>query len=564
MKTMNWNILKKRIPELQGVLKDVVREHPDFDDEEIVKALNDRFSEKLKELETVITIQQIRAVLTTRSYKKEVADFMIDIASVDPGEISKIFKLKLPKTSYEDFFVVGANPDNPRVFTINSPLIGLIKNEVVLTRALITAQQRKSDVVIITGNLIWMDLKKFSNKRPAKAEFSYEEESDKLVFRSFKDKFDILVKKLQSKFFDENGKSYFTGTILISLGKTEEDLIEQYTNEIIRRTVLKEQRLLRDQRSELISERKQATKDENEEQVQILTEEIEAVEKELSFVIMTNTNDGYIKKISKEMRKYIIYVYEKALNAKVISSGELFLDVGGMTFQNVTDAKDSTQGAIKKQLSRFRNSAKHRDLPHIICISGRTNSMYSGSPVSYVSEEREVGDSHIEELPCCIDNRGLIQARDQILQIGDPFLRAISSPNLNPGAVLYQGIREKKSGQLLIRRESYGSPFFLNDELFNASKWKMSKIAFGELEGDHHTGSRFMVRYRVPKSPKLIYHCQMAHDFLDYVDAPILFYVNLGDIIQGHSFPFEQSGPKENRNLTELLKNGRLSKADLL
>jgi len=89
---------------------------------------------------------------------------------------------------------------------------------------------------------------------------------------------------------------------------------------------------------------------------------------------MTNFDEGCINRISRQMQKYIIYIYEKMLNGKVVSCGQVFLDIGGLTFQIVHDNEDSSRDrAIDKFIDHFRKTAKFRDLAKVIVVAGRTN-----------------------------------------------------------------------------------------------------------------------------------------------------------------------------------------------
>jgi len=563
MKTIRWNILRKNIPSIDAELDRIKKLHPEWSNKEITQFLNGKFQKELGDLGAQITENQIR----TRCkdfYKKTLVEFVEDISNMSPAEVAKIFETTLPETSYKNPVKIQVkNPNNPRVLFINAPLIGLRGNEKALKRALILAQCRGCDVVVLPGNLIWLDLKRYSNIKPIKSEFIAQEETEDLTFRSFKEKFDILVRELQKQFLDKNGKPHFKGKILISLGRTESELVGQYTNEIIRRLIAKAQRELRDERSRL---KKQIKKSEDEDEIKNLKARIEGIEKRLSYVIMSNVDEGYIRKISKEILKYIIYVYEKALSAKVISHGRVFLDVGGLTFQVVQTDKDSGKDdAIKDTINTFREAAKHRDLPHIVAIAGRTNIEHSGAPISYRSRNKINADVHLDQLPVCINNKEIERKRKELNKIGEPFLRAISSPDLTPGVALYQGIREEQSGELVLRIETYSLPFLLNDRLFSSSKPKISDISFIELDSDPHLGSLYVVYYEIPKSPYIKYHFEMAHDFLQHIQAPITGYINLGDLLQGHHFPFEIRPRRDLKIPSEVLKNfNKLWKKDLV
>jgi len=563
MKTIKWNTLRKKIPSLDAELDRIKKLHPEYDNKQITELLNEKLQKELDNLGTKITENQTRTRCKV-SYKKTLVEVLEDISNMDPAEIAKIFEMALPETSYKSPVNVEVkNSNNPRVLFINAPLVGLRGNEKVLKRALILAQCRKCDVVVIPGNLIWLDLKRYSNIKPIKSEFIRQEETEDLTFRSFKEKFDILVRDLQNQFFDKNGKPCFRGKILISLGKTESELVEQYTNEIIRRLVIKEQRELRDERSRL---KKQIRKSEDEEEKAILRERVEGIEKRLSYVLMSNVDEGYIKRISKEMLKYITYVYEKALKAKVVSYSRVYLDIGGLTVQVVQTDKDSSRDdAIKDAINDFRGTAKYRDLPHIVVIAGRTNIAHSGAPISYRSRNKINADVHLDQLPVCINNKKIRKKRKELNKIGEPFLRAISSSGLTPGVALYQGIREEQSGEFVLRIETYPLPLLLNDDLFLSSKPKLSNVSFIDLDSDPHLGSLYVAYYEIPEPPYIKYHFQMAHDFLRHIKAPITGYINLGDLLQGHHFPFESRPPKDLIIPSAVLKNfNKLSKKDLV
>ncbi len=307
-KKATWKMLKEQIPALDETLRCFLQHDPGASNESAAQYLNQTFKEQLDKLGVQITETHILVASKGRNHRTIVLEFMQGVAGLEPKDIARIFQLKLPEADFQHpFKITPADPNNPRIFFINAPLIGLGDDNEVLKRALITAQERRSDAVMIPGNLIWLDLKRYSNRKPKRAEFSCELEPG-LIFRSFKDRFDILVKKLQQQFLDKKGNPYFKGKVLISLNRTEMDLVEQYTNEIIRRVVLKEQRNLNKIRGILRRELRDAIENNDYDQVTTIEKKIEAIEKELSFVIMTNTNEGYIRKIAQEMRKYNVYV----------------------------------------------------------------------------------------------------------------------------------------------------------------------------------------------------------------------------------------------------------------
>jgi len=214
IKSLRWRELRKKIPNLDEKLDELKRLHPEFTTKEITQELNKIFEKELARLGVSISPQQIAGVLVSLGYRKTLIDFAKVVLSLEPAQVEKIFKQSLPKTSWEKPFVVKVkSEENPRVMFINAPLIGLKNHSGLLRNALKLAQKRKVDAVVIPGNLVYMDLKRYSNKKPNRALFSAEEESEEVVFRSFKEKFDILVRELRRQFFNQNNKPYFKGKI---------------------------------------------------------------------------------------------------------------------------------------------------------------------------------------------------------------------------------------------------------------------------------------------------------------------------------------------------------------
>ncbi len=626
-KTLRWRELRKKIPNLDEKLDELKRLHPEFTTKEITQELNKIFEKELAELGVSFSPQQIAGVLVSLGYRKTLIDFAKVVLSLDPAQVEKIFKQSLPKTSWEKPFVVKVkSEENPRVMFINAPLIGLKNHSGLLRNALKLAQKRKVDAVVIPGNLVYMDLKRYSNKKPNRALFSAEEESEEVVFRSFKEKFDILVRELRQQFFNQNNKPYFKGKILISLGKTEQQLVEQYTNEIVRKIVIEELDKLREEKRVLMKELRKLNKylkdteayylqeknelekilkatrvklerletlkwltesknqsneekklkktiNETEKDLKRVERELAAVEKlkkhrgelkrkidlinrKLGYVKMTNFDEGCINRISRQMQKYIIYIYEKMLNGKVVSCGQVFLDIGGLTFQIVHDNEDSSRDrAIDKFIDHFRKTAKFRDLAKVIVVAGRTNITHSGAPISYRSRKKDIADSYLEQLPVCIDNRKIHRKRTELGIIGDAFLDAITNEEVTPGVVIYQGIKEQQSGELILKRETYLLPCLLNNALFESKDFNRKiRLIYYELDGDSHVGSGYVAYYRITKEPYILYHFQMVRDFLTSLSAPLAGYIHLGDIIQGHNYPFESQPPKEVVVLSDILK----------
>ncbi len=566
MKTIRWNVLRKKIPGLDIALDRIKKLNPDHSNQEIAEALNQKFEKELNQLQTRISEYQVRAKCSYL-YKKNLVDFVKDIPNIEPDEITEIFKTMLPETSYNNPVEIEVkNPDNPRTMFINSPMIGLVGSDKVLERSLRIAQARKCDTVIIPGNLIWLDLKRYSNQKPIKAEFVDEEETEEVTFRSFKVKFDRLVRKLQEHFLDENNNPHFKGKVLISLGKTESELVGQYTNGIIREIAMREKRELRLAHKELEKLSSRARRLKNKNRIKSLEERIRGIEERMSYTNMSNVDEGFIKNVSKKMIRYIIYVYEKALGAKVISYGQVFLNISGMTFQVDQNSKDSAKdNAIKNKINFFREAAKHYDLPYVVAIAGRANTAHSGAPISYKSQKKGDSDVHLEQLPVCINNRKIIQKKKELIRVSGPFLKAVSSSDVAAGVVIYQGVKERKSNEFVLRKETYPLPLLLNDELFAGSPLKLSKLSYISLDGDHHIGSLYVVFYNIPEPPHVKYHVQITHDFLQYLNAPITLSINLGDLLQGHHFPFESRPPKDLLVPSKILRNfHKLSKKKLM
>src|SRR3990170_7792269 len=205
------------------------------------------------------------------------------------GETEDVPKLTVPDLSTRNPFVIKtADPSNPKLLAIDSPVIGSLANENPLMdplrNALKLANAKAADAVIVAGNLIYFISQHYGSTYPYKTQVSAlptdakvlnkvyppavlndsgsieaRLQEERLVFIPVKARLDIVLEMLKSKFVDQEGKPIFGGQILITFGAIEEALVMQHTNEMLRTQVFQEkayaQQKVREYKSLLKKER---------------------------------------------------------------------------------------------------------------------------------------------------------------------------------------------------------------------------------------------------------------------------------------------------------------------
>jgi len=617
MPTTFWKRIIKRLPELEERLFEIKKEHPEWTPEEIAKILNQDFNPQLGTLSLKgwsgkITPKQIQAKIFEdywkNSEKREKlarlwSDPNVTLQEIDDAfpehklstlkkrasemglvrgktkiSINGISKLvdipkevtamKIPETSFENPLKIKSHLGHaPKIMAINSPFVGILgeldpfKN--LVSNALRLAEVEKCDAVVMTGNLVYMDVLRYSNLKPFRARVSgvepdldlidyplgiIQEEGSpaeklakgEVVFIPFKMKFDHVAEMLR-RCVTYQGKPIFSGPIYITFGTIEEALSVWLTNESISIKVARELIFTNRKLNQLRRRLKKAKKEELEK-LDKMIDDFEHYRR--IFVKMTNVAEKQINLTYREMQKYIIHRLEASIpNSEVIATGKAFIEIGQAESKKkikIVHRKDASSfdtylgKLIENTRKAINNGQKQSDL----IVAGGTNLTNSSLPVSYNTREG-ITSVTITQLPTALDAQFIKKVASQGVKLGDAITKLTNSEDFHPGIMIFEWVNG-------IPKEHQAYSDFLTDSEIFSSKKKLHSLAedknkvYMELEADMHEGHRWIAHYETNSFPPFKRHYQVIHDFLLELDAPILAYHNLADILQAHNFPTEE------------------------
>jgi len=498
-------------------------------------------------------------------------------------EIERIAsKVKIPEFSVENPFVLKAK-DDPSVASINTPRLGLVadanpyRNQT--KNALKDAEARGCDAVVVTGNLCYIDTKRFSNLTAlrsrlsgvkTKPEFTEDKNAaEKLgkgepVFLSFKEKFDLVLEEVRTA-FTNNGKPIFHGPVLICFGMVEESLAIYYANEKMNKAVAearyKQQGFIKSLKLLKKKEKKEREKESIESQI------INA-EKKLKLIKGTSLNTEFTNKCRDEMTRYIIFRLEQIIpNAKIISVGEvgIIVDSSKGINRNLIEIVPKPTESIHDTFFGDFMDEKYQAIaggaipqPAISLISGLNldqKVQCIDYPTVLKKETADVnsGSVYVIQLPTCIDGNFVKQVKQQNVRYSDPLIKFASSEGFSSGSIVLGWV----DGILTIDHLSQG--YLSNSSIFARKEvlprlFKEDNVFYGEQEGDMHIGHPFVAKYRLPGFPYELYHFQLVHKLLLKGKAPIVFYVNTGDITNSQNYATWNEIPPEKKYPAKWLK----------
>ncbi len=262
------------------------------------------------------------------------------------------------------------------------------------------------------------------------------------------------------------------------------------------------------------------------------------------FVKMTNVAEKQINLTHREMQKYIIHKLETSIpNSKVIATGKAYIEIGQaesrkkieIVHRKDTSSFDTYLGRlIENTRKAINNGQKQPDL----IVAGGTNLTNSSLPVSYNTREG-ITSVTITQLPTALDAQFIKKVASQGVKLGDAITKLTNSEDFHAGVMIFEWVNG------IPKEHQAYSDFLTNSEIFG-NKRKLQSLVRGrnkiymELEADMHHGHRWIAYYETDSYPPFKYHYQVIHDFLLGIDAPILAYHNLADILQAHNFNTEE------------------------
>jgi len=591
MPTTFWKRITRNIPELEERLFEIREEHPEWTPGEIAKILNQDFNTQLGTLSLKgwsgkITPKQVQAKIfegywqdskkretlarlwadpnttpekikeafpehTEASLKRQAAKMGLvrGKTKISISGISKLVDIPkevsgkvIPETSFEKPLKIKSRLGYaPKVMMINSPFVGILgeldpfKN--LLSNALRLASAEKCDAVVMTGNLIYIDVLRYSNLKPFRARISgvepdlelidyplgiIQEEGSpaeklakgEIVFIPFKMKLDHVAEML-GRYFSHRGKSIYSGPVYITFGSIEETLSVWLTNESVSIKVAQELIFTNRKLSQFKRKLKKA-KNSERERLERMIADFEHYRR--IFVKMTNVAEKQINLTHREMQKYIVHKLETSIpNSKVIATGKAYIEIGQaesrkkikIVHRKDTSSFDTYLGRlIENTRKAINNGQKQPDL----IVAGGTNLTNSSLPVSYNTREG-ITSVTITQLPTALDAQFIKKVASQGVKLGDAITKLTNSEDFHAGAMIFEWVNG------IPKEHQAYSDFLTNSEIFSSKK-KLQSLVRGrnkiymELEADMHHGHRWIAYYETNSWPFLKYHNQVIHDFL--------------------------------------------------
>jgi len=510
-------------------------------------------------------------------------------------------------SSIEDIVLSVYNPpmqsfDKPEVIPLKNPpdfsigfantiFAGGKTNKKMFKNFLHYLETKKADALVIPGNLIWIDITKYSKYKPDRALSSELErdvskieypksvreagkdpekilEEKKPLYLTFKEKLDIVIERaLKPLFYDENNKPIYNGPIYVTFGEMEEELARQQANEGIRIEKKKDLEAAKAHISELKGElkalrreiknyEKNMTEENiNEEELNKLMakyEKCKIKEEELlqqiadwndyiARITMTNVDENFINLKSNAIKGYIINRIESAIpNCKVISTGDGYIKAGDKVIKIMYSANKVSNIISDNLMDKLVEAARMHlsqgiEAPDFI-VAGGLSTTYTFEPIAYVDKNGEK-TTYLIQLPTCLNEKSLEEILQSKVRAGkNSMLRLATIGNFNSGALVIEYVDG------IQRREFLTSEFLTNDEVFNKGKIEYS-LFYEVTFSDQHHGSKYVTLIETEDDVK--YAFEVAQELLKKINAPIVKINMLGDELQEKNYDTEAENHPE-------------------
>ncbi len=495
--------------------------------------------------------------------------------------ITQPYQIELPKGS------------NPMFFPVNAPLVGLAQDPDPVTRplrnALWIARAWNYPLVLITGNIMHVDVTRAGKQQGFRAFATDARESD-VLFENFETRLTHRLQSLRENFVDNDGNPIFQGPILGTFGRAEDEIINYYVNQKVRETVAAAQQQIDDQVKDMREQkgelgrrckatqkllekqnRGQKLRDDEEER---LAEDLESeLERDLAEIIRLKAEMSRLQQARKlisqsdvseakkrqwflDAQKRLIDLFEEHIPwLKIIATRNCFLQIGSFIVRVIQNPKETTAdtyaGQVQNDLRLDQKNGKR--LPDAVLIAG-SNVTGAYFRVNYPKSEadpKETAETHIVELPMCINASFLQRLADLSVRVG-PFLTRLVSTKFFTGGVAPCGwvsniftshiwwdkdIAPQSPDSTGMSTRAYR--MFANPKALEGYA-QHDFMFYGEFEGDMQEGGKQQAYYNVPYPPFRLAPYEFHHRFFLEHNFPIHFYANLGDVVQGENHPYHR------------------------
>lgn len=470
-------------------------------------------------------------------------------------------------------------------------------------------------VVLGTGNLIHVDTKKYSKLRVHRAlveqtkpitlsDLNMEEDRE-ANFISIENRIKERIEMLKRASLDEGGKPLYNGPIYCPFGKCEEEIIQFWVDEHTRKVTAEKQNKLRIERGLFRARVKSATKQINsiEKAIAKETEALQRLDQTApsekqagdrrtileniaNFQIRLQEEQAHFSETDAELRRVLDtledtrattcdaadikrwffegqvrlkqMIEEAVPNARVISTGECFVKVGEKIISVVQKDTDSTTDTFIDKLSqtiqkKLKNGKRQPDL----ILIGGLNLAPTDFSIKYPKAEglsREITEVAIVQLPTCLDNDYIEKITARGIKIGTEITKLVNNEDFTSGVLHYCWPSE------FPQLRFWSSSDLVNEMIFERSG-EIEKLVlgsyqiYGEHESDMQEGAHHQAYYSVAGFPSKKPLYEVHHDFFVKIAAPIHYYANLGDIVQGENHEYHLEIPEDYRITYQLVED---------
>lgn len=491
-----------------------------------------------------------------------------------------------PEGTFADPYVVDVPSNKFKVMVVNAPHIGLTYNPVIddnpLRCALRTAAGNGDDAVLITGGLMFLDVKKsagyLTTHRALLSGITFDEKvldpdyrekakriygekpSDETIYTTFRENFMNLIGGFQKIAL---GVKPFPRKIYVTFGLLEEAVIEATAHWHVLYITTVNREKLRSEREELralLCAALRESKGKETAYITSLKEDIIAICKEESRMIQSNVIHEERKRFVAILRAWVVEAFKKAIpNCEVVAQGSVIVKMGTaedapkIEIHQVRNLRDSEGFLDEFLLMNAGRRGLDGSLPNVVLIASPYSVNHRWA-VSEVARGGERTSSRITQLPVLLDKEFVLSQKRTIVRKVDPIERLIHHHQFEPGAV----------------RLTYENGFY-DEQLFSIPTLKRAfekspKARFLEKEEyvylfvrtDDHFGHPWKEYYFDPVGNRLVDHVSGVIEILRrfYVKQgrlyPIHAHFSLDDETQGHHFPTQSQPHQQVQSFTRL------------
>lgn len=455
-----------------------------------------------------------------------------------------------PISSYEEPTELAVGEDF-RIGFANTIFAGGRTNKELFKNFLKYCKETNVDAVVLTGNLIWLDLSRYSKYKPDRSrmvdsdveknlESKVNSYKDGPKYLTFKERIDVIIQDALRPLFYEDSKPIYDGDIYIIFGEMEEELVRQHTNDAVKIECTKQEKRCKERIAKLRKELEKAKKQNDEKAISSLQKEIESLAAYKDKITMNRTDPSFIKKVEKAMQGYIVEKLEAAIpNAKVVSTGTGYLKAGKKIIKIIpTPAKTGSTPSddlMSKLKVKIKEDLHYGKPVGDVVVAGGLSTTYTYNPLPYHAngEERLIP---LIQLFTCLNTADLGRTNEGSVKSGSILSKMPLKGDFNSGAAVL-GYQSGVFVQEILREE-----FLTNKDVFR-EKITFSKLFYEANFADEHWGSKYMAL--IETEDYVVPAFVIAQQLLAEIDAPIVRINFLGDELQEKNYPTEAEGHPE-------------------